>query len=336
MISSLPSSEFECHVVVPDEPPLRDALEEAGARVHVVPMRRVTTSASLGYRLAYAAHWPVTVLRLARLVRRLKIDVVHTNSIHSWYGWAVAALTRKPHVWSAREIVVQSNAALHLERFLARHFATTVVAISHAVHRRLGAPDAWIFAEAPNIRRADRGRLRTKLGIDPGTFVFGAAGRIDTWKGFDVLLDAWERASLDGALVIAGGAVAGKEAFARDIETRARGLRGVYFLGALSDVSELYADIDALVMPSTFPEPLGLVMLEALMSGVPVIATDHGGPPEILTGHEERGILVPPNDADALARAMRSATGTLRRSDDPLWDAPPSLWPKILLDVASR
>src|SRR5204863_82951 len=49
------------------------------------------------------------------------------------YGWAAALLARRPHIWHAREIVVQSAAALRLERFLARHFATVVVAISEAV-----------------------------------------------------------------------------------------------------------------------------------------------------------------------------------------------------------
>ena len=49
--------------------------------------------------------WP----RLARLARRLGVDVVHSNSLHTWYGWAAARLVRRPHVVHAREIVVQSR-----------------------------------------------------------------------------------------------------------------------------------------------------------------------------------------------------------------------------------
>lgn len=340
MISSLPRSEFECHVVVPDEPPLRADLAAAGAHVHIVPMRRITTSGGLGYWLAYALAWPGTVLRIARLVRRLDIDIVHSNSLHSWYGWAAARMTRKPHVWSAREIVVQSNAALNLERFLLRRFATSVVSISHAVGRQLDVGDEWIFTEGVDTSRFRPVRtntFRTKHGIAPDAFVFGAAGRIDTWKGFDVLFDAWALANLDAELVIAGGSVRGKERFARDLEGRAKAMRGVRFVGPLDDMSTFYPDLDVFVLPSTSPEPLGLVLLEALACGTPVIATDHGGPPEIVTGDPGRGRLVAPNDAEALARAMgRFRTGSQPAERTSLIGEQPALWPSVFRDAMRR
>ena len=105
---------------MPADPPLRAELEAAGITVHVVPMRRISRSHSLLDWAEYAVMWPVTVLRLTRLLRRLDVDIVHTNSFHSWYGWAAARLARRPHVWHGREIVVQSGAALALERFLTR------------------------------------------------------------------------------------------------------------------------------------------------------------------------------------------------------------------------
>jgi len=339
MISSLPADEFECHVVVPDEPPLRAELEAAGARVHVIPMRRITTSGNIGYWIGYALAWPVTVLRITRLVRMARIDVVHSNSLHSWYGWAVARLMRKPHVWSAREIVVQSGAALNLERFLVRHFATKVVAISHAVLRQLDPRDSCVFTEAVDTSRFRPIRtntFRTKHGIAPDAFLFGAAGRIDTWKGFDVLLDAWSVADLDAELVIAGGPVEGKESYARELETRARTMPGVRFVGPLHDLAPFYPDLDVFVLPSTFPEPLGLVMLESLACGTPVIATDHGGPPEVLAGHPERGRLVAPNDAKGLAEAMRGFRGRERVERTSLYEPGPNLWPGVFRDVARR
>ncbi len=331
MISSLPTSEFECHVVVPDQPPLRAQLEAAGARVHIVPMRRITGSATPVYWLAYALAWPVTVWRIAALIRTLRIDVVHSNSLHSWYGWAAAALTRKPHVWSAREIVVQSGAALTLERFLVKHFAATTVAISTAVANQLEPGSVRIYSEAPTLPSAQKGSFRTKHGISDDTILVGAAGRLDTWKGFDVLLDAWPLAAIDGELVIAGGEVEGKERYADAL--RSRPTTRVRFVGELDDMSSFYADIDLFVMPSTLPEPLGLVMIEALMSGTPVLATDHGGPPDILTGHPERGELVKPNDADALAEGLRKLARR-RYEKAPLYEAPPSIWAAVFRELA--
>ena len=99
MIRDLPSPEFENHVVVPGPSPLAAEFKAAGARLHVVPMRRLTLSAPLGYRVAYALAWPVVVARIALVARRVRADVVHTNSLHSLYGWAVALLVRRPHVW---------------------------------------------------------------------------------------------------------------------------------------------------------------------------------------------------------------------------------------------
>src|ERR1700726_1047353 len=92
MVRSLPRPEFECHVVVPAEPPLRPDFEAAAVEVHVVPMRRISRSHRWRDWLGYALAWPVTVVRLARLLRHLDIDVVHTNSFHSWYGWAASLL----------------------------------------------------------------------------------------------------------------------------------------------------------------------------------------------------------------------------------------------------
>jgi len=347
MIASLPVSDFECHVVVPDEPPLRADLDAAGAHVHIVVMRRITTTGSAGRWLGYALAWPVTVTRIAMLIRRLRIDVVHTNSLHSWYGWAAALLTRRPHVWSAREIVVQSPAALRLERFLVRHFATEVVSISGAVAGQLDVKNGRIFSESvdPERFRPDRaGAFRTKHAIADEAVLFGAAGRIDTWKGFDVLLDAWAivaAARSDMVLAIAGSAVEGKESYERELRARADATSGVRWIGPLDDPSDFFADLDAFVLPSTFPEPLGLVMLEALASGAPVIATDHGGPPEILAHHAERGRLVVSNDAPSLAEAIlelapASSSVAVRAARKPLYVQPPAPWAAVFTDAAKE
>jgi hypothetical protein len=83
LLRTLPRAEFESHIALPAPGPLGTQLEAAGAQLHIVPMRRLTLSGSLGYRLAYVVAWPLVVLRLARLARRLRADVVHTNSLHS-------------------------------------------------------------------------------------------------------------------------------------------------------------------------------------------------------------------------------------------------------------
>ncbi|HEY8217504.1 MAG TPA: glycosyltransferase family 4 protein [Acidimicrobiia bacterium] len=312
MMRSLPSDEFECHVVVPSDPPLRDELESAGVTVHVVPMERISTSHGIAEWAGYGIGWPVAVTRIARLVRRLDIDVVHTNSLHSWYGWAAAGLTRRPHVWHAREIVVQSRTALGFERFLTRYGATRVIAMSQAIAEQLDpSVDAVVIhevADPAEFHPTRAGRFRARVGIPDDAPLAGTASRIDTWKGIDVLLDAWrpvKNARPDAHLVVAGGPVRGKESYFDDLARVAAALSDVHWLGMRDDVPDLFADLDVFVLPSTEPEPYGIVAVEALASGVPVVATDGGGPPEILaSAHPGAGRLVPPGDAAALAAAI--------------------------------
>jgi glycosyltransferase involved in cell wall biosynthesis len=313
MLRSLPSADFECHLLVPSEPPLRPELDAAGVRVHIVPMARISTSHSPRDWLRYAFGWPVAVTRIARLIRRLHIDVVHTNSLHSWYGWAAAALTRRPHVWHGREIVVQSRAALRVERFLTRHFATLVICMSQAIADQLDVDPAKIVvvhetADPAEFSPSRAGRFRATVGVADDAPLVGAAGRIDTWKGFDVLLDAFEQAAGHRPglqLAVAGGPVAGKEDLFARLEARAGALPGAHWLGARSDVPDLLADLDLFVLPSTEPEPYGLVVVEALASGTPVVVTDAGGPREIAASATPGSArLVAPRDATALAEAI--------------------------------
>ena len=313
MLRSLPPTEFECHVVVPAEPPLRADFEAAGATIHIVPMRRISTSHGMLQWLAYAFGWPRAVARIRRLVRELDVDVVHTNSLHSWYGWAAARFAGRPHVWHAREIVVQSGTARRVERFLARRFATRVVCSSQAIADQLDPYNSVVIHDAPdpNVFHPSRaGRARARVSVPDDAPLIGVVGRIDTWKGVDVLLDAWPRlkAAVPTAhLVVAGGTVQGKERFADELAVRARALPDAHWLGELDqdNVADLLADLDVIAVPSTEPEPYGFAVVEALMSGTPVVATDAGGPREMLAlAAPDAGRLVPPRDAAALADAL--------------------------------
>jgi glycosyltransferase involved in cell wall biosynthesis len=310
-------------------------------------MRRISTSHSLGQWAAYAAWWPATVLRLWRLARA--VDLVHSNSLHCWYGWAAALLARRPHLWHAREIVTQSRAALGVERFLTRHFATCVVAASQAVASQLpGARVSVAYEEADHsvFFPARAGRARARYGLSDTAPTAGYVGRIDTWKGVEVFLDAFalvKQRRPEVAGVVAGAAVAGKEAFASQLAARAAEL-GVAWLGPLPgpEVADLMADLDCLTCPSTAPEPWGLSAVEALASGTPVVASDAGGLREVMAGlPPAAGLLVGPGDAPALASAMEavlplSTSAELRRRRPPLRTGEPPPYPEVFERASLR
>ncbi len=347
MVRSLPSDEFRCHLALPGPSPLADEYAAAGATLHTVPMRRISTSHRVRDWLGYLLCWPLAVGRLVRLIRGEQIDVVHTNSLHSWYGWAAAFLTRRPHVWHAREINVQSRTALRVERFLARRFATRVIAGSQAIADQLDPANVLVVyetADAQEFHPSRAGAFRPRIGIADDALLVGTIGRIDTWKGFDVLLDAFARVKVkrpDIHLVVAGGAVTGKEALAEELETRAATIDHVHWLGPRTDAADLLADLDLFALPSTEPEPYGLVIVEALASGVPVVVTDAGGPPEIVArAVAGAGRLIAPGSPDALAGAIDATLApgsvtstTTRATRSPLLESGPDRWATIFRDA---
>ena len=121
------------------------------------------------------------------------------------------------------------------------------------------------------------------------------------------------------------------------LERQAAALEGVHWLGPIGDMPEFYADLDVFVAPSTEPEPFGLVLIEALASGVPVVSTAGGGPSEIVARNPDAGRLVAPRDPAALAAAivdvLRDSPPRPRQRS--LWEVPPPDFAAVFREVAS-
>jgi glycosyltransferase involved in cell wall biosynthesis len=166
--------------------------------------------------------------------------------------------------------------------------------------------DARRFTPAEPTARAT---LRARLGFAPDETVALFVGRLERRKGLDILLAAWaDLLRRRGAprLLIAGPGEAGP--WAR--EALARGVEGaVTFLGGRADVVELYRAADLLVFPSR-AEGCPNVVLEAMASGLPVVATDVAGNREVVGKEGKAGWLVPAQDPAALAEAVATLTAS--------------------------
>jgi glycosyltransferase involved in cell wall biosynthesis len=130
-------------------------------------------------------------------------------------------------------------------------------------------------------------------------------GRISSWKGQDVLLRAIAGVP-DVVAVVAGDAWPGQErheAALRDLAAELGIGARVQFVGFVADPRPLYAAADVVVVPSTRPDPLPNAALEAAAAGCCVVASRHGGLPEIVRDGET-GLLVAPGDPAALAAAL--------------------------------
>lgn len=159
--------------------------------------------------------------------------------------------------------------------------------------------------------RYDRREVRRGLGIDPEALVIGIIGRLTPKKGHQEFLEAaaiLARQYPDRlTFLIVGGASHEEEAYERKIQRRVAGdpllQPRVVFSGFRSDIPRMLAAIDLLAFPS-YKEAFGNTLLEAMAMGVPVVASNSGGVPEIIEAGIS-GILMPPRDGPALAAGLQ-------------------------------
>jgi glycosyltransferase involved in cell wall biosynthesis len=143
-------------------------------------------------------------------------------------------------------------------------------------------------------------------------------GRITRWKGQHVLLEAFARAFPGGSEVVVvvgapmfGAAEAGYAEELREM-SRTWGIADrVDFRGFRDDIWAELSRMDIFVHASMTPEPFGQVIVEAMLAGVPVIASAGGGPSEIVTDAVD-GLLYPAGDIDALAELLQRLRGDSR------------------------
>ena len=152
----------------------------------------------------------------------------------------------------------------------------------------------------PTMPAAGAGGIREELGLAAGTFVVGAVGRLHSSKGNDVLIEAFRAAApADAALVIVG------EGPQRPVlEKLCAGDPRIHLAGYRPCVGGCLHDLDLFVSPSR-EESFGLAIVEAMSTGVPIIATEAEGPAEFL--RDQPAVLVPAGSVPPLAAAIRAA-----------------------------
>ena len=134
-------------------------------------------------------------------------------------------------------------------------------------------------------------------------------GRIAAWKAPDVAVRALpvlRRLGIEATLTIAGGVHFGEDTYWRELQLLVDAEPGATLVGHVDDVTSLLRDHEVLVHCSTVPEPFGQVIVQGLASGMPVVATNHGGPAEILRD-APTSLLYSPGDPSGLARVVQGA-----------------------------
>ena len=261
-----------------------------------------------------------TVLDFASLIRRNQVHVLHLQGYGScFFGRIAALLMRVPtivhvhadyrygpkgyplHVRMADRLLARSTDRVFAVSQQVREFAITVQGFEPARVEVLHNPvDGRRFHPPSPEQKAGARRI---IGTPPKSVLAVYVGRLDRWKGVDVLLNSWSAvlcAVPHAVLLIVGdGPMRGA---LEDQAGSAPWASSVQFLGHCIDVEQILWAADVAVMPSR-QEGLGLVLLEAMSTGLPVVGTRVGGIPEMVRSGKN-GMLVPADDDSALATAL--------------------------------
>jgi len=309
------SFEYEVAYVLSAEDALVPAIRDGGTPVH-----------SLGARSNADLAW---MGRLRTLVLDGKFDVVH---FHLPYTASLGRLVvatiptaRRPAVvytehslWNKMAVLIKglNRATIGLDQSL--------IVVSPAAHEALPRTlrgRARVIIHGVDLSRSDaliarrddvRKDVRSELGISEDQLLVMAVSNLRPEKGYDVLLDA-ARVTADHNSSLRFAAV-GRGPLATELDERRRALgldERFQFLGEREDVLRLLVGSDIFVLPSHH-EGLPVALMEATSAGLPIVATNVGGIPQVITDGAD-GIIVPPGSAVEMAAALERLTDTTLR-----------------------
>lgn len=338
LLQQLDRSLYEPVVLFLADGPVVERFRTAGVMVHIAPeitdfshTELVWYGAGLLWQLpGKLLRFLPSVLRAAAWLRRVQPDLVHLNS-STLAAFAIAARRAAlPVVWHIREPLAHGYFGMRrawLRRVL-RQCATRVVAISQFDAAQLGdGVTATVIHNFVDFAVFSRGidplAARAHLQLSSAQHVVLMLGGCSRAKGtlqFVLAYASLRRRVPNAVLVIAGakpevGAAdwlpalvkrsTGADRYARQVmAAAAAGIaqRGIRFIGVRSDVPQLLAASDVVVFPSIVPH-FARPLIEAAAMAKPVVASDLGGPRELVV-HGSTGLLVVPNDPDVLANAL--------------------------------
>lgn len=306
------------------------ALADEFARQGVTTWVAYPTIAGDPASLAGSAAKPVELVVNVSSASRLKglIDFLVRNNIRTLYltdraAWHPAYVLLR--MFGVRSIIVHDHTsgersrphgAKRLIKSLTRRvsggLADTVIAVSDYVRRRkievdlIPSERVVVSYNSVDIPESvDRGRVRARYNIPPDRPLIVCACRAAEYKGVQHLLSAFQilrqETSLDPVLLYFGSGP-----YIDELVRLRNGMNAgsnIIFAGYEPDAADMLAGANVCVVPSVWGEAFGLAALEPAARGVPVVASAVGGIPEVVV-NEETGLLVPPGDPAALARAI--------------------------------
>ena len=320
MLRGLDLSQYEPSVLCPAEGDLQQLLEAEGVPCATIPTLHARFTWRLSELVRYIASLANVIGATRKEIEHSDPDFVHANTVRAGIAATLATLgTGRTVIWHVHDTLPRHplSTVIRTLAYLSRR--TRIIAVSNATatafcgslpfkERACVIHNGTDLSNFP-LKHRGESPLKQELGLPKQTFLICAVGQICARKGLRELLEAFSQIYDDtpqAHLAIVGKPVFSHEEAYRDeliAMTIAAGTSDrVHFTGERNDISTVLQSADLLVLNS-FEEPFGLVLVEAMSSGTPVLATRTGGIPEIVTD-SENGWLIEKGDTAGLAEML--------------------------------
>jgi len=299
----------------PEKGTLLASFEALGVRLERLKMSIISAKLYNPVRLAkFCPGVIIDVVHIIKLIQRKHIELVHVNAANALAAGIASKLCGVPCVWQVHEILTPK-----IVRFIVNSLivllANKIVVISkpvakvfpHWAQRKIEIIHDGVDVE--KFHPAISGlQIRKELGIPSESPVIGMVGRFVPRKGHRFFLKACAKVAEqfpEAHFVMVGQTFPAYANYLEEIRQLVDDLdlsSKMHFAFWRTDMPEVTASLNIAVLASTLPEGFGLVMIEAMAMGKPVVATKVGGVTDIVT--EDVGCLVPPSDDQAMASAF--------------------------------
>jgi L-malate glycosyltransferase len=322
ILAQIDRDAFDPIVVCPEQSSLSNMVSKLGVPVKTIAGLEARFTWRVDHLARYCKSFLGVIWQLRKRVTTIKPDLIHANSIRAGLVATAATFGLSTRViWHLHDLLPRHPLSTLIRLFAFFSPRSRMIAVSQAVATNfrgrfsramksrvaviLNAIDLDKFQPDPTARQRIHKELRVRVA-DP---LIGIVGQITPRKGQLELVRAFGEALTEiphTVLLVAGAPLFNRDhEYLEAVERTAagQGIRNnVRMLGARSDIGAIMQSLDLLVVNST-AEPFGLVILEAMACGTPVLAVAVDGIPEIIE-HGKNGLLVPPNDTQALANAI--------------------------------
>lgn len=323
LVTGLDKSKFHPIVVLPNDGILKDKLIENGIETYVVhyPILRrkyFNLKGIINYGLNYFGKSN----EIVKLLKNKRVDIIHANTTAVLEGIYLKKKLKCKLIWHVHEIILKPAIINKTISYLIGKYADKCVAVSEAVKKHLidskfiDEDKVEVIYNGVDTERfnpsVENEYLYKEWNIPNEAVKVGMIGRVNAWKGQNDFLDAAEgllKKYSNLYIFIVGSAFAGEEWRVDELKKKIADSQNkdrIIFSEFRTDTPEIHSFFDVLVLPSTNPDPLPTVVLEAMGCGTPVVGYNHGGVTEMVI-NGETGLLAEVKNSKDLGRKIQQA-----------------------------